>query len=126
SFDRQDERLARALAAHAGAVLAVAEAVTRERTRREREALVAAISAHLRVSLEPDAVLRTAVADLGPALGADRCFISLGTPERPQVLTHEWSAEGVSSTGSDVPLPTTLIELAIRERRVVASTDVAA
>jgi GAF domain-containing protein/HAMP domain-containing protein len=46
--------------------------------RAERERIIAGITARVRASMDPETILRTAVRELGAALGADRAFVRLG------------------------------------------------
>jgi GAF domain-containing protein len=47
--------------------------------RAEQERIIANITARVRASMDPETILRTAVRELGAALGTDRAFVRLGT-----------------------------------------------
>lgn len=51
--------------------------------RAERERIIANITTQVRASMDPDTILRTAVRELGAALGTDRAFVKLGAGKRP-------------------------------------------
>jgi GAF domain-containing protein len=46
--------------------------------RADRERIIASITARVRASMDPETILRTAVRELGAALGSDRAFVKLG------------------------------------------------
>ncbi|MEX2211669.1 MAG: GAF domain-containing protein [Gaiellaceae bacterium] len=90
----------------------------------ERERLVARISQKVRSELDLAAVLEVAVTEMAAAIGVVRCFIRLGEPGGPMPMPGEWTAEGFEPVGErSVRLPVS--NLATRERRTVAVSDVA-
>lgn len=50
--------------------------------RAEQERIIANITARVRASMDPETILRTAVRELGAALGTDRAFVRLGTGKK--------------------------------------------
>jgi hypothetical protein len=54
---------------------------TQQRARRDR--LIADITARVRSSRDPETILRTAVRELGAALGTDRARVQIGTGIQP-------------------------------------------
>jgi two-component system, OmpR family, phosphate regulon sensor histidine kinase PhoR len=121
AFSSEEVTLMQSLAADAAMALertrsagALDEALARER-------LVADISRRVR-SVEGLADgTRIAVAEVGRALRASRCFIRLGGPEEAPRLAAEWYAEGLQPIGrqaEDLPFANLA---ALREKTVVAS-----
>jgi GAF domain-containing protein len=56
----------------------------------DRERRIGAITAQVRSSMDVDSILRTAVREVGKALGSDRAFIRLGQlPDRPEQVETE-------------------------------------
>lgn len=107
---------------------AVADALTivasvREAERRaERESLVNRIAQRARASFDPNEVLRRALEELGPALGASRAIVALGTSEDELRVTHEWRHPGTRPLGLDSQrLP--LARAAVRDGATVAVRD---
>jgi PAS domain S-box-containing protein len=89
----------------------------------ERERLVAEISRRVRSELDLDAVLSVAVSEVGRALDLSRAFIRLGEGDEEAPIKAEWDAPGFEGIGEVAPLlPDS--NLAARERRTVAVTDV--
>jgi GAF domain-containing protein/HAMP domain-containing protein len=64
--------------------LALENARLLEETRRhaERDRMIAEITARVRASMDPETVLRTALRELGAALGADRVMVRMGSAFR--------------------------------------------
>jgi len=62
--------------------LAIENARLLEKTQRraERERIITDITTQVRSSMDPETILRTAVRELGAALGTDRAFVQLGRP----------------------------------------------
>ncbi|MDQ3858833.1 MAG: GAF domain-containing protein, partial [Actinomycetota bacterium] len=89
----------------------------------EREKLISEVARKVRSELDLDAVLGVAVAEIGHALGAARCFIRLGAPGEPMPVRAEWARPGLASIPIDAArLPGS--NLAVRERRTIAVGDV--
>ncbi len=53
--------------------------------RAERDRLIADITARVRASMDPETILRTAVRELGAALGTDQAFVHLGGGRKAKV-----------------------------------------
>jgi PAS domain S-box-containing protein len=124
AFTTEELRLIDALAGEAAIALdrtrsasALDEALARER-------LVARISRRVRSVHDLDAVTRVAVTETGRALGASRCFIRLGGATEPMPIRAEWFAEGLQAIGDAAVAALPVTNLAARERRTVAVTDV--
>src|SRR5260370_196423 len=98
--------------------LSIAEADDRA----DREAVVNRIAQRIYSNLDPDAVVRSALEELGTELGVSRVVIS-GAGDADLTVLHEWHAEGVTpavvGTHGQPPLST----LAIREGRTIAVRD---
>src|SRR5919109_1815502 len=89
----------------------------------ERERLVAAIGQRVRSEQDVDALLRVAVEEVGKATNVVRCFIRLGEPGEPTPVRAEWDAPGVDPLTDGEP-NLLVTNLAIKERRTVASGDI--
>jgi PAS domain S-box-containing protein len=89
----------------------------------EREQLVASIARRVRSELDPDAVLRAAVEEVGRVIGCSRCLVRLGEPGERGAILAEWDAPGIEPIGAVGPeLP--VLEAAVLERRTAAIADV--
>jgi PAS domain S-box-containing protein len=89
----------------------------------ERERLVAAIGDRVRSEPDVEALLGVAVEEVGKATSVSRCFIRLGEPAGRMPIRAEWDAGGVEPIGEAAPdLPVS--NLAVRERRTIASGDI--
>jgi PAS domain S-box-containing protein len=123
SFSAEEIAVVEALAGEAALALdrsrsaiELAEALARER-------LIAAIGTKVRSEHDIEAVLRVAVAETANALRLTRCFIRLEEPGGETPIRAEWHTSGIAPIGSAAPkLPVT--NLAIRERRTVAVSDI--
>ena len=89
----------------------------------ERERLVAAIGQRVRSEHDVEALLRVAVEEVGKAANVVRCFIRLGEPGEPIPIRAEWDAQGVDPLAEAEP-NLLVTNLAIKERRTVASGDI--
>jgi signal transduction histidine kinase len=98
--------------------LSIAEADSRA----DREAVVNRISQRIYSDLEPDAVVRSALEELGNELGVSRVLISGATDTGLQLL-HEWDAPGVEPIGVGAHGGLPLSALAAREGRTIAVQD---
>jgi signal transduction histidine kinase len=98
--------------------LSIAEADERA----DREAVVNRISQRIYSNLDPDAVVRSALEELGTQLDVSRVIVS-GAGENDLVVLHEWHAPDVEPTavGTRGRLP--LSALAAREGRTIAVRD---
>ena len=67
------------LTAQIGLALENARLLEETQQRAEQERIIANITAQVRTSMNPESILRTAVRELGLALGSDRVFVHLGT-----------------------------------------------
>ncbi len=123
SFSAEEIAVVEALAGEAALALdrsrsaiELAEALARER-------LIAAIGTKVRSEHDIEAVLRVAVGETANALHLTRCFIRLEEPGGETPIRAEWHTPDIAPIGSAAPkLPVT--NLAIRERRTVAVSDV--
>jgi two-component system, NtrC family, sensor histidine kinase KinB len=89
----------------------------------ERERIVGEIARKVRSEFDIDDVLRVAVEETAQATGAARAFIRLGEAGEPMPVLAEWDAPGTAPVGGEAPhLP--VLNLAARERRTVAATDI--
>lgn len=77
AWDRAEIALAEAAARQLGLALENARLLEETRLRAERERLIAGITARVRASADVEAILRTAVREIGAALGTDRTFVQL-------------------------------------------------
>jgi PAS domain S-box-containing protein len=91
--------LARDLADQISLALENARLLAETRLRAERDRLTADITARVRASMDVEAVLQTAVRELGAALGTDRAFIRLGGAQKSEPLDSEGS-ERLGGTGT--------------------------
>src|ERR671922_216791 len=89
----------------------------------ERERLVVAIGQRVRSEHDVEALLRVAVEEVGKATNVVRCFIRLGEPGEPTPVRAEWDAPGVDPLTDGEP-NLLVTNLAIKERRTVASGDI--
>jgi signal transduction histidine kinase len=97
--------------------LSIAEADSRA----DREAVVNRISQRIYSNLDPDAVVGSALEELGTELGVSRVIIS-GIRGTALAVLHEWDAPGVQPIGVGTQgLP--LSALAAREGRTIAVRD---
>jgi len=77
-WSEQDLILVQAVGQQLGLALENARLLEETRRRAERDRLIAEITARVRASSEIETILRTAVQQLGVALGTDRAFVRLG------------------------------------------------
>jgi signal transduction histidine kinase len=98
--------------------LSIAEADSRA----DREAVVNRISQRIYSNLDPDAVVRSALEELGHELGVSRAIIS-GAQAAGLTVLHEWDAPGVEPVGIGVEGRLPLSTLAAREGRTIAVRD---
>ena len=98
--------------------LSIAEADARA----DREAVVNRISQRIYSNLDPDAVVASALEELGNELEVSRVIVS-GAAESGLAVIHEWHAPGVApvAVGARGELP--LSSLAAREGRTIAVRD---
>ena len=98
--------------------LSIAEADLRA----DREAVVNRISQRIYSNLDPDAVVQSALEELGAELGVSRAIIS-GAAEAELTVLHEWHAPGVEPVGVGTYGSLPLSTLAAREGRTIAVRD---
>ncbi len=97
--------------------LSIAEADSRA----DRESVVNRISQRIYSNLDPDAVVQSALEELGKELNVSRAVVS-GAATGELAVLHEWAAEGVQTLGvGTTGLP--LSNLAAREGRTIAVRD---
>ncbi|HEY8730469.1 MAG TPA: GAF domain-containing protein, partial [Candidatus Limnocylindria bacterium] len=99
--------------------LSIAEADSRA----DREAVVNRISQRIYSNLDPDAVVASALEELGHELGVSRVLIS-GAGLADRTVLHEWDAPGVEPVGVGAEGRMPLSALAAREGRTIAVRDV--
>jgi PAS domain S-box-containing protein len=123
SFTAEEIAVVEALAAEAALALERSRSAGELADALGRERLLAAIGTKVRSEHDIEAVLRVAVGETANALGLTRCFIRLEEPGGETPIRAEWHAPDLKPIGSVAPkLPVT--NLAIRERRTVAVSDV--
>jgi PAS domain S-box-containing protein len=116
------------LAALAGLAADAALVLDRARTEEaladalERERTIAEISRRLRTELRVEDALQIAVEEAGPAVGAARCFLRLGSGADPEAIA-EWNADGHDPVG-DVGAKLPVTARAAREGTTIAVPDV--
>ena len=98
--------------------LSIAEADSRA----DREAVVNRISQRIYSNLDPDAVVQSALEELGNELGVSRVLITRAGDADLTVL-HEWDAPGVEPVGVGTHGQLPLSALAAREGRTIAVRD---
>jgi signal transduction histidine kinase len=98
--------------------LSIAEADSRA----DREAVVNRISQRIYSNLDPDAVVASALEELGRELGVSRVVLS-GAGDAGLTVLHEWSAPGVEPVGVGAHGSLPLSALAVREGRTIAVRD---
>jgi signal transduction histidine kinase len=98
--------------------LSIAEADLRA----DREAVVNRISQRIYSNLDPDAVVQSALEELGAELGASRAIVS-GAAGADLMVLHEWDAAGVEPIGVGTHGTLPLSALAAREGRTIAVRD---
>jgi PAS domain S-box-containing protein len=125
AFTPEELRLMEALAGEAAIALDRTRSASALDQALARERLVARISRRVRSVHDLDAVTRVAVTETGRALGASRCFIRLGDASEPMPIRAEWFMHHFQPIG-DAAAALPVSNLASRERRTVAVTDVLA
>ncbi len=92
----------------------------------DRQALLDRIGRAIRSSLDLDEILHTTVNELGPALGASRCYVRLRnhTGDSFPILA-QYAAPGVAPVPPDFLLYAPRQSLFVRSGRVLAVSDVA-
>lgn len=128
SFSAADEDLVTAMAAVTAVGIANSSLLAAERRRVEDAAALREIAWAVRHSLGVDDVLGATVATLGPAAGADRCFVRLvtgpgGTDLGP--IHHEWARPGVSPLARHANVQFPISVLAAQTLSTQWSSDVA-
>ncbi len=90
-----------------------------------RESVVAQLAARIRTDSNLDAVLEHAVAAVADVLQAERCFVRLGEPDGVMTVKAQWHREGLQPIGDSSLARLAVSNLAMRDRRTIALTDVA-
>ncbi|MDQ6857446.1 MAG: GAF domain-containing protein [Chloroflexota bacterium] len=98
--------------------LSIAEADSRA----DREAVVNRISQRIYSNLDPDAVVQSALEELGGELGVSRAIVS-GAVGAELIVLHEWAAPDVVPTGVGTRGRLPVSALAAREGRTIAVRD---
>jgi signal transduction histidine kinase len=98
--------------------LSIAEADSRA----DREAVVNRISQRIYSNLDPDAVVASALEELGLELAVSRVILS-GAGDAGLTVLHEWDAPGVDPVGVGAHGSLPLSALAVREGRTIAVRD---
>jgi signal transduction histidine kinase len=98
--------------------LSIAEADSRA----DREAVVNRISQRIYSNLDPDAVVTSALEELGTELAVSRVLLS-GMADTGLTVLHEWDAPGVEPVGVGAHGGLPLSSLAAREGRTIAIRD---
>ncbi|MBN1178753.1 MAG: GAF domain-containing protein [Anaerolineae bacterium] len=76
-WSSEEIELVEAVAVQMGLAMENARLLEATRSRATRDRLIADITTRVRASMDPESILRTAVRELGAALGTDRAFIQL-------------------------------------------------
>ena len=98
--------------------LSIAEADSRA----DREAVVNRISQRIYSNLDPDAVVASALEELGKELNVSRVILSSAS-DAGLTVVHEWDAPGVDAVGVGTRGGLPLSALAAREGRTIAVRD---
>lgn len=127
--DRQPKGLARdqlqlvaLLGQYVAGALHNALSIAEADSRADREAVVNRISQRIYSNLDPDAVVASALEELGRELGVSRVVIS-GAGDADLSVLHEWDAPGVEPVGVGTHGRLPLSALAAREGRTIAVRD---
>jgi len=91
----------------------------------DRESSVALLAARMRSESDLDAVLEQAVAVVAGVLQAERCFVRLGEPGGALTVKAQWHRDGLEPIGDSSLARLAVSNLAMRDRRTMALTDVA-
>jgi two-component system, NtrC family, sensor histidine kinase KinB len=122
-FGKEEIAALESLAAEAALAVERAQSSSALADALERERIVGEIARKVRSELDLDDVLRVAVEETAGATSAARAFIRLGEAGEPMPVLAEWDAPGAVPVGGEAPnLP--VLNLAVRERRTVAVTDI--
>ena len=122
AFSADDLRLLQSLANEAALALDRLHSASALARALERERLIARIAARFRTQLDLDAVLRIAVEETARALGAQRAFVRIGSPDEAMPVAAEWVDAGLAPLARSPVFPVSTV--ALRERRTVAIDDV--
>jgi len=82
-WTQEEINLAEEVGAQIGLALENARLLEETRQRADQERITGEITARVRASMDPEAILQTAVRELGAALGTDRAFVRLREDIRP-------------------------------------------
>jgi len=123
NFSSDDLSVMQTLAAEATVAFERARSAIALEEALDRERLVASIGRRLRGELDLDAALQATVEETAHALGAARCFVRLGDDGTELPVVAQWTAPGARPVGDD-PTRLAVSNLAIRESRTVAISDI--
>jgi signal transduction histidine kinase len=124
-LDSERVQVAGILARYVAGALHNAVSVAEAQARAERANLINRVAQRARVSMNPDEVLRSAVEELGRALGASRAFVRLDSPEADLRASYEWTATGVAGMPRGAAISSPVGSLVRREGHTVVVDDVA-
>jgi len=80
----EEQRLAEEIGEQIALALENARLLEETRRHAERDRMIAEITARVRASMDPETVLRTALRELGAALGADRVMVRMMSPSHSE------------------------------------------
>lgn len=122
ALDRDLLQLLALLLQYAAGALHNALSIAEADSRADREAVVNRIAQRIYSNLDPDAVVRSALEELGKELRVSRAIVSSGG-DGELVVQHEWDAPGVDPVGVGTPGRLPLSTLAARQGRTIAVRD---
>ena len=124
AFSSEDLAAMQALASEATIALERARSAIALGDALERERLVASIGRRLRGELDLDSALQATVEETARALGASRCFVRLGDDTGELPVVAQWADPGAQPIGDDDTSSLPISNLAVRQARTVAVSDV--
>jgi PAS domain S-box-containing protein len=125
AFSNEDLATLQSLAGETAATLDRLRSTTQRDEVLERERVIAQIADRIRSALDVDAVVAVATAEVGHALGVQRCFVRLGDIGQPMPVRGEWHADELHPIADVLANRLPVSNLAARERRTIAVADVA-
>ena len=121
-FTRDQLQLVALLGQYVAGALHNALSIAEADARADREAVVNRISQRIYSNLDPEAVVASALEELGSELAVSRVIIS-GAGDAGLTVLHEWAADGIDPVGAGAHGGLPLSALAIREGRTIAVRD---
>jgi signal transduction histidine kinase len=121
AIGRDEMQLVALLGQYVAGALHNALSIAEADSRADRESVVNRISQRIYSNLDPDAVVQSALEELGKELGVSRAIIGGGAAEL--TVLHEWDAPGIEPVGVGTPGRLPLGTLAAREGRTIAVRD---